>query len=354
MKNWIKCVALGLVAVCGAAQAEVRMQGAGSTFVAPIMQRWTTEYQSAHPEVKIDYQSIGSGGGVKGITEKTLDFGASDAPMSKKEIEKAGGGILNIPVIAGAVVAGYNLPGVAGDVKLDGETLADIYQNKITKWNDAKIAALNPGVNLPDLAITPVHRTDGSGTTYIFTNYLATQSADFKEKVGAAKQVEWPGGQGGKGSEGVTQVVQGTPGAIGYFELAYANQNKLAYAMMKNKDGNFVKATPDSTSLAGEAAAKEMKSDSLVVPLWNQPGKDVYPICGLVYALVYRDLGYVKDEAKAKALVDFLQWATHDGQKMASSLDYAPLNEAVQKKVAEALGTLTWSGQQVKPVAAAN
>src|SRR4051812_45856385 len=202
MKNWIKCVALGMVAVCGSAQAEVRMQGAGSTFVAPIMQRWTTEYQSAHPEVKIDYQSIGSGGGVKGITEKTLEFGASDAPMSKKEIEKAGGGIVNIPVIAGAVVPAYNLPGVSGDVKLDGPTLADIFQGKVTKWNDAQIVGMNAGVNLPDLAITPVHRTDGSGTTYIFTNYLATQSADFKEKVGAAKQVDWPGGQGGKGNEG--------------------------------------------------------------------------------------------------------------------------------------------------------
>jgi phosphate transport system substrate-binding protein len=339
--------------VCTAANAEVRMQGAGSTFVAPLMQRWTTEYQGAHPEVKIDYQSIGSGGGVKGITEKTLDFGASDAPMSKKEIDKAGGGIINIPVIAGAVVAAYNLPGVAADVKLDGPTLADIFQNKITKWNDPKIAALNGGVNLPDLAITAVHRTDGSGTTYIFTNYLATQSTDFKEKVGAAKQVEWPGGQGGKGNEGVTQVVQGTPGAIGYVELAYANQNKLPFAIMKNKDGDFVKASPESTSLASEAAAKEMKSDSLVVPLWNQSGKDAYPICGLVYVLVYQDLSYVKEEAKAKALVDFLHWSTHEGQKMASSLDYAPLNEAVQKKVDDALSTLKWSGQTLRPVASA-
>jgi phosphate transport system substrate-binding protein len=339
-------LAFGLAAVCGVARAEMRMQGAGSTFVAPIMQRWTTEYQSAHPDVKIDYQAIGSGGGIKGITERTLEFGATDAPMSKKEIEKAGGGVVNIPVIAGAVVAAYNLPGVNGAVKLDGQTLADIFQGKIAKWNDAKIAGLNPGVNLPDMAITPVHRTDGSGTTYIFTNYLATQSVDFKEKVGAAKQVEWPGGQGGKGSDGVTQIVQGTPGAIAYVELAYAKQNKLAYAQMKNKDGNFVAATPEATSKAGDAAAAQMK-DSLVVPLWNQSGADVYPICGLVYVLVYEDLAYVKDEAKAKALADFLSWATHDGQKMAAELDYAPLNDAIQKKVGTQIGKLTFGGKPV-------
>ena len=341
---------LALSAICTITQAqEIRMQGAGSTFVAPLMQRWTTAYQKAHPEVMIDYQSIGSGGGIKGITGKTLEFGASDAPMSKKEIDKAGGGIINIPVIAGAVVAAYNLPGVSGDLKLKGQILADIFQGKITKWNDPKIAASNPGMQLPDLAITATHRTDGSGTTFLFTSYLSTQSVDFKEKVGAAKSVEWVGGQAGKGNEGVTQVVQGTPGGIGYVELAYANQNKLSFALVKNKDGEFVKATPESTSLAGDAAAKEMK-DSLVVPLWDQPGKGVYPICGLVYVLVYQDLGYVKSEAKAKALADFLSWATQDGQKMASSLDYAPLNEAIQKKVAETLGTLTWAG---KPVLAA-
>ena len=349
MKRFVSgLLVLGLSAVCGLAQAEMRMQGAGSTFVAPIMQRWTTEYQTAHPDVKIDYQSIGSGGGIKGITEKTLEFGASDAPMSKKEIAKAGGGIVNIPVIAGAVVAAYNVPGVA-TLKLDGPTLSDIFMGKVAKWNDPKIAALNAGVALPDLAVTAVHRTDGSGTTYIFTNYLATQSDEFKEKIGAAKQVEWPGGQGGKGSEGVTQIVQGTPGAIAYVELAYAKQNKLAFADMKNKDGNFVAATPDATSKAGDAAAAQM-TESLVVPLWNQPGKEVYPICGLVYVLVYEDLAYVKDEAKAKALVGFLSWATHDGQKMASELDYAPLNDAIQVKVAATLAKLSWGGKPLVAV----
>ncbi len=338
---------LALSAISTISQAqEIRMQGAGSTFIAPLMQRWTTAFQKLHPDIAIDYQSIGSGGGIKGITGKTLEFGATDAPMTKKEIEKAGGGIINIPVIAGAVVAAYNIPGLSGDLKLDGQTLADIFQGKITKWNDSKIAAANPGMNLPDLAITPTHRTDGSGTTYLFTSYLSTQSIDFKEKIGAAKAVEWVGGQAGKGNEGVTQVVQGTPGGIGYIELAYANQNKLAFALVKNKEGEFVKATPESTSLAGDAAAKEM-TDSLVVPLWNQSGKGVYPICGLVYVLVYQDLGYVKSEAKAKGLVEFLSWATQDGQKMASILDYAPLNEAIQKKVAATIGTLTWSGKPV-------
>ena len=348
MRNTLKGWIVGLAFACGTvgAQAEdIRMQGAGSTFVAPIMQRWAGEYQMIHPTVKIEYQAIGSGGGIKGITDKTVDFGASDAPLTKKELEKIGVPVVQIPVIAGAVVCAYNLPGV-DHLKLDGQTICDIFQGKITKWNDAKIAGMNAGVNLPDAAITPVHRTDGSGTTYIFTNYLATQSSDFKEKVGAAKQVEWPGGQGGKGSEGVTQVVQTTPGAISYVELAYAKQNKLTYAEVKNKDGNFVKATPETTAKAGDAAALQMK-ESLVVPLWNQPGADVYPICGLVYGIVYRGLDNVKTAEKAAILVDFLTYITHDGQKIAPQLDYAPLNDAIQAKVTATLKTLEFQGKAV-------
>jgi phosphate transport system substrate-binding protein len=248
---------------------------------------------------------------------------------------------VQIPVIAGAVVPGYNLPGIAG-LKLDGAVLADIYQGKIKKWNDPRIVALNPGTSLPDLGIMAVHRVDGSGTTFVFTSYLSTQSDSFKEEVGASKQVEWPGGAGGKGNEGVTQVVESTKGAIGYIELAYAIQNKVAFAEMKNKDGHFVKASPASTSAAGESAIKNMDANN-AAPLWNQGGADVFPIAGFTYVFVRRDLGYLKDEAKAKTLASFLQWVSRDGQKMASELDYAPLSGAVQKRAAETLMKVTFS-----------
>jgi phosphate transport system substrate-binding protein len=333
------------------ASADVRLQGAGATFPAPLYQRWVTEYQAKKPEVKIDYQSIGSGGGIKGITEKTVDFGASDAPMNKKELAAVGGEdkILQIPIVAGAVVIAYNLPDFQGELKLDGLTIADIFLGKITKWNDPKIAALNEGTQLPDMPITSAHRTDGSGTSYVFTSYLATQSDEFKEKIGAAKQVEWPGGQGGKGNEGVTQIVQQTKGAVGYIELAYAIQNKIPFATLKNKDGKFVKASPETVSAAGEGALKQMDK-SLAVNIWNQPGENAYPISAFTYIIVYKDLGYLKDENKAKALVGFLNWAATEGQGLAASLDYAPLSEGVRAKVQEAVATLQWSG---RPLASA-
>lgn len=355
IRKFVKTTAAAAVATVllstTAASADVRLQGAGATFPAPIYQRWVTEYQARHPDVKIDYQSIGSGGGIKGITEKTVDFGASDAPMNKKELAAVGGAdkVLELPTVAGAVVIAYNLPGFQGELKLDGPTIADIFLGKITKWNDPKIAALNQGAQLPDLPITSAHRTDGSGTTHVFTNYVSTQSEEFRENVGAGKQVEWPGGQGGKGNEGVTQVIQQTKGGLGYVELAYAIQNKLPYATLKNKDGNFVKASPETVSAAGEGATKQMDK-RLAVDIWNQPGANAYPIAAFTYIIVYKDLGYVKDENKAKALVAFLNWALTDGQQLAASLDYAPLSSGVQAKVKEAIGTLQWSG---KPLASA-
>lgn len=341
--KWITKAAAVTVLLLGIASAgaAIRLQGAGSTFVTPMMQRWVTEYQKEHPEVQIDYQSIGSGGGVKAFTEKTVDFGASDAPLGKKEFQNVGGpdAVIQIPVIAGAVVAGYNLPGLSGELKLDGPTLADIFAGVVTRWNDQKIASQNPGLNLPDTAITPAHRTDGSGTTFIFTSYLSTQSEAFKEKIGAAKQVEWPGGSGGKGSEGVTQVVQSTPGAIGYIELAYAIQNNIPFALMKNADGKYVKASPQSTSAAGEAAAKAMDKNN-AAPLWNQPGEEVYPVAGFTYVFVRKDLSVLQDKSKAEALANFLMWATHSGQGLATQLDYAPLSAAVQEVDARALQQL--------------
>ena len=253
---------------------------------------------------------------------------------------------MQVPVIAGAVVAGYNLPGLNAPLKLDGPTLAAIYMGTIKNWNDPRIAALNPGINLPNLGITPGHRSDASGTSFIFTNYLSTQSQEFKEKIGAAKQVEWPGGAGGKGNEGVTQIVESTPGGIGYIELAYALQNKVAFATMKNADGQFVKATTDSTSAAGEQAVTLMDANN-AAPLWNQHGATVYPIAGFVYVFVRKDLSYMQDKNKAQAIAGFLMWVTHDGQQLASQLDYAPLSGGVQAKVGKALSQLNWSGSML-------
>jgi phosphate transport system substrate-binding protein len=349
--KWITKVAAAAVLILAVdTGAAVRLQGAGSTFVTPMMQRWVTEYQKQHPEVQIDYQSIGSGGGVKAFTEKTVDFGASDAPLGKKEFQGVGGpeAVIQIPVVAGAVVPGYNLPGLKGELKLDGPTLADIFMGVVNRWNDPKITALNPGLNLPATPITPAHRTDGSGTTFIFTSYLSTQSEPFKEKVGAAKQVEWPGGSGGKGNEGVTQVVQSTPGGIGYIELAYALQNNIPFAVMKNADGKFVKATPQSTSAAGEAAAKSMDKNN-AAPLWNQPGEQTYPIAGFTYVFVRKDLSVLQDKDKAEALANFLLWATHPGQELATQLDYAPLSAAVQTRDGRALAALNWGGTPLLP-----
>jgi len=347
MKKVLSIVAVvaGLV-MSGVAQAEVRLNGAGATFPNPIYQRWVVEYQKSHPEVKIDYQSIGSGGGIKGITDKTIDFAGSDAPMSKKEIEAAKAPVVHIPTVAGAVVLAYNLPTVQGEVKLTGELVAEIYMGKISKWNDEKIAAVNAGVRLPDVVITPVWRTDGSGTSFVFTNYLAGQSAEFKESIGAGKQVKWPVGQGGKGNEGVTAVVQSTPGAVGYVEMNYATANKIPFALMRNKEGKFVKASAESVAAAGEGAVEQM-GKTLGVNIWDQLGDKAYPIAAFTYVIVYQDLGYLKDEGKAKALVEFLNWATSDGQGMAASMDYAPLSEGVQKKVKQAIGGLKWEGKAV-------
>ncbi len=340
------CLMTALVlGVCLQTWGEVRLQGAGATFPNPIYQRWVTEYQNLHPDVKIDYQSIGSGGGIKGITEKTIDFAGSDAPMNKKEQETAKSAIVHIPTVAGAVVPAYNLPGVQS-LNLDGATLADIYLGKISKWNDPKIAALNEGARLSDTDITPVYRTDGSGTSFVFTNYLARQSEDFRNTVGMGKQVKWPKGQGGKGNEGVAAAVQQTPGAIGYIEVNYALANKISFAAMKNKSGRFVKASAESVSAAGEGAVEKM-GQTLAVNIWDQPGENAYPISAFTYIIVYKDLNYLKHQNKAKALVEFLKWTAHDGQTYAREMDYAPLSEGVQKKVDSAIESLTWEGQTV-------
>lgn len=336
----------GAVLFAGTALAKTRLQGAGATFPAPLYKRLVVVYQEQHPNVLIDYQSIGSGGGIRAITDKTVQFGASDAPMSKKELEGAGGAanIVEFPTCAGGVVPIHNVRGVTAPLKFTGALLADIYMGKVSQWNDPAIAAINPGVKLPDLAITPVWRTDGSGTTYIFTNYLATQSQDFVATIGMGKQVQWPSGQGGKGNEGVTAVVQQTVGGLGYVEQSYADNNHLLYGTMKNKAGKFVKASPESVSKAGAGADFGKSGQILAADIWNQSGDDAYPIASFTYLIVYQDLNNLSGKAAAQDLVDFLWWATHDGQKFAPELGYAPLAPEVQAKVEEVLKVITYRG----------
>ncbi len=328
-KSYRSKILLGLTIAFGlsaTASAQMMINGAGATFPYPIYSKWFDEYAKVDPSVRFNYQSIGSGGGQKQILAQTVDFGASDGPMSDDNLSKAPGKILHIPTVAGAVVMTYNLPGNPA-LKLDGETVADIYLGKIKKWNDPKIAASNPGAKLPDNEIVVVHRSDGSGTTFIFTDYLSKVSAEWKQKAGNNTSVNWPTGIGGKGNEGVSGQVKQTPGAIGYVELIYALQNKMPYAELKNAAGDFVKPTIESVTAA--LAAAEIPDD-FRFSMTNAPGKDAYPIAGATWLLVYQQQ---KDAAKGKKLVEFLKWAAKDGEKMAKDLQYAPLPDNLQQRV---------------------
>ena len=316
-------VALGLSA---SASAQMMINGAGATFPYPIYSKWFDEYAKVDPSVRFNYQSIGSGGGQKQIMAQTVDFGASDGPMSDENLSKAPGKILHIPTVAGAVVMTYNLEGNPA-LKLDGETIADIFLGKIKKWNDPKIAASNPGTKLPDKEIVVVHRSDGSGTTFIFTDYLSKVSAEWKQKVGNNTSVNWPTGIGGKGNEGVSGQVKQTPGALGYVELIYAIQNKMPYADVKNAAGQFVKPTLESVTAALGTANIP---DDFRFSMTNAPGSDAYPIAGATWLLVYEQQ---KDPAKGKKLVEFLKWALTKGEGMAKDLNYAPLPDEVQQRV---------------------
>jgi phosphate transport system substrate-binding protein len=335
-----KAFALLLCLAAGAAAADssLLINGAGATFPFPLYSKWFSDYHKARPELAFNYQSIGSGGGIKQITEKTVDFGASDAPLTDEELAKAPG-LVHIPTVMGAVVVTYNAP-IEG-LKLTPETLAGLFLGEITRWNDPKLAKDNAGVKLPDTAVAVVHRSDGSGTTAIFTDYLAKVSPGWKARVGAGKSVKWPVGLGAKGNEGVTGLVKSTPGSIGYVELAYANQNKLAMATLRNHDGNFVKPSLESTSLA--AAGVEMPADYRV-SITDAKGKDAYPIASFTYLLVYKDQA---DRPKGEALVRFLWWAVHEGQAAATPLDYAPLPKPVVAKIEKTLETLTVQGKPV-------
>ncbi len=322
------------------APKEVSLTGAGATFPFPLYSKWMSEYNKLNPTVKINYQSIGSGGGIRQVVAGTVDFGASDAPMKPEEGKSAPGKLLHIPTTIGAVVVTYNVEGVTQALKLTPEVLAGIFLGDIKKWNDAKIAGLNAGVKLPAKDIAVVYRSDGSGTTAVFTDYLAAVSPAWKEKVGAGKSVKWPVGLGAKGNEGVTGQVKTTPGSIGYIEFAYATQNKLPTAEIQNKAGKFVAPSQDAASAA--AAGVEMP-DQLYVSIVNAAGETAYPIASYTYLLVYED---AKDPLKGEALAKFLWWATHDGQKFANALDYAPLPPAVVQKLEARLKTLK-SGSKI-------
>jgi phosphate transport system substrate-binding protein len=298
--------------------------GAGATFPARLYTTWFDSYNEK-TGVQINYQAVGSGAGIKQLTNKTVDFGASDAPLGSKDLKGLTAPVATIPTVGGAVVLAYNLPGAPQGLKMTGENVANIFLGKITKWNDAAIAAANPGVTLPTTSIIVAHRSDGSGTTNIFTNYLASVSPEWKTKVGAGKSVEWPVGLGGKGNDGVASTIKQSAGGIGYIDLADAKQNKLPYASIKNKDGQFVAPDVAGVTAAAEGALDAVKKD-ITAPIANAAGAKVYPISGFTYIMVYKTN---PNAAKGTAIKEFLKWAMTDGQKGAAALDYAPLPSAV-------------------------
>jgi phosphate transport system substrate-binding protein len=320
-------VTAGGSTAAGGGGGTIQINGAGATFPNPIYSKWISEYNKLHPNVEINYQSIGSGGGIRQVTAGTVFFGATDGPMTDEQLKEAPGPILHLPTVLGAVVPVYNLPGVQAELKFSGQVLANIFLGRINKWNDTAIAALNPGVKLPPTDITVVHRSDGSGTTYIWVDYLSKVSPDFKQKVGVNTSVNWPTGVGGKGNEGVAGLVTQTPGSLGYVELIYALQNKIAYGSVQNAAGEFVKASPEAVTAAAAGAVAQMPPD-FRVSITNAPGAGAYPISSFTWILLFED---PKDKAQAKVMVDFMRWALSDGQKFATDLGYAALPSEVVK-----------------------
>lgn len=317
------CVAL----LAGIASAQTTLNAAGATFPYPIYSKWFSEYHKAHSNVEINYQSIGSGGGIRQVLAGTVDFGASDGPMSDEQLSQAKFKILHIPSVLGAVVPAYNVPGVSGEIKFTPDILSGIFLGKITNWNDKALAAANPGVKFPDQNIIVVHRSDGSGTTYIFTDYLSKVSQEWQQAAGKGTAVKWPVGLGGKGNEGVAGMIRQFKGSIGYIELIYALQNNIPYGSVKNSSGTFVKASLESTTAA--AAGVKMPADYRV-SITNPPGKAAYPIASFTWLLIPQPF---KDQGKGKIIVDFLNWELDNGQPMATGLSYAPLPKEVAEKI---------------------
>ncbi len=332
---------LGLAS--GPAAAQMLMNGAGATFPYPIYSKWFHTYTQVDRNVRFNYQSIGSGGGIEQTRKRTVDFGASDAPLSDKQLEAMGRPIVLIPTIAGSIAMSYNVPGIGSGLKLTPENIAGMYLGTLTKWNDDRLKANNPGVNLPDSPITVMHRSDGSGTTFHFSSFLSLVSPEWNKKVGRGTSVSWPVGLGGKGNEGVAGLVKQTPGSVGYVELAYVMQNKLPYADVKNKDGVWVAPSLKATTAAAAGGAAEMaKTGDVRVSISYAPGHDTYPIAGFTYLLVPK----VQDNPeKGKALVNFLWWAIHDGQKFAPELLYAALPPQVVKINEGIIKSITYGGK---------
>jgi phosphate transport system substrate-binding protein len=344
-------ITLAINTINSAYAQKVTINGAGATFPFPLIDTWRVEYKKVNPNIDINYASIGSGGGIKQFTEKTVDFGATDAPLSKAEFAKVGNPV-HIPETIGSVVLSYNLPGVSEPLKLTGPVIADIFLGKITKWDDPQIKQLNPNVALPSNAINVVHRSDGSGTTFVFTDYLSKVSPDWTSKIGTSKSVQWPVGIGAPGNEGVAASINGSPYSIGYVELAYALTAKMNFASIQNKGGNFVLPSINSTAAAVEASASMLPKGSdpwTNVSLTNAPGQNSYPISSFTYIILYKDLGSNPsiDQPKAKAIVDFLSWAITDGQKFSKPLGYVPLPAAVVKLDQETLNSLTFKGNPI-------
>lgn len=333
-----------LVSFSGTALAQVTLESGGASFPYPLYSTWIDVY-TENNDVKIEYQSIGSGGGIRGIIDKTFDFAGSDAPMKDEELERADGEIMHIPTVMGAVAVAYNLEGIDQQLKLDAEILADIFLGNITKWDDEAIKATNPEVDLPDLYIVVVRRSDGSGTTNAFTDYLSKVSSEWEETVGFGKAVNWPTGMGARGNEGVAGQVQQNEGAIGYVELAYAIENGLSHAQLKNKDGNYVEASLESTTAAAAGAVADMPED-MRVSITDQPGEKAWPISTFTYLLVYEEY---EDEEKTAEMIDFIWWAISDGDEYARELLYSPLPDNLKEMVKDKLESITVDGEQVRP-----
>jgi phosphate transport system substrate-binding protein len=327
--------ALVCAAAAAAARAAVTINGAGATFPYPIYSKWFDKHHELKPDVQINYQSIGSGGGIRQITARTVDFGATDGPMTDQQLFKVDGKLLHIPTVLGAVVPAYNLPGVDGELKLTGGLLADIFLGNIRRWNDPAVAKVNPGLKLPDAPLTVVHRSDGSGTTFAFVDYLSKVSPDWKKKVGVGTAVNWPIGLGAKGNEGVSGLVKQTPFSIGYMELIYAKQSGMPYAAVLNRAGEFVKAGVESVTAAAAGAAKSMPKD-FRVSIADAPGAGAYPISTYTWLLVYQK----NPGGRGDIIKDFLGWMLKEGQGMAAELGYAPLPPSVHAMVAKTVQSL--------------
>lgn len=336
VKNLAAWSAVALMWSGAAAPAQKLVNGAGATFPYPIYAKWFDEYRKIRPDAQINYQSIGSGGGIRQLMAGTVDFGASDSPMTDEQLSKAKDPVLHFPTVLGAVVPVYNVPGVSQELNFTPEALAGILLGKIRTWNDQEIAKVNPGIKLPGAAIVPVHRSDGSGTTFVWTDFLSKTSPEWKSRVGAGTAVSWPAGLGAKGNEGVAGLVKQTPNSIGYVELVYALQNRMRYGRVRNAGGAFIKADVASVTAAAEGAARTMPDD-FRVSITNAPGKNAYPISSFTWLLIPSNIA---DPKKRDIITGFLKWMLGPGQKMAEPLGYAPLPAPVVKKETAAIARI--------------